>query len=79
MFIGGIEGAILILSAQYWGKKDSDSIRKVVSIGVRAACVVGLAFTLAGGLFPGAIIGIFTKDPGVLQEGAAYLQIVGFT
>ncbi len=79
MFIGGIEGAILILSAQYWGKKDSDSIRKVVSIGVRAAFVVGLAFTLAGVLFPGAIIGIFTKDPGVLQEGAAYLQIVGFT
>ncbi len=79
MFIAGIEGAILILAAQYWGKKDSDSIRKVVSIGVRAAFVVGLAFTLAGVLFPGAIIGIFTKDPGVLQEGTVYLQIVGFT
>ena len=33
MFVGGIEGAILILAAQYWGKKDTSSIRKVVSIG----------------------------------------------
>ena len=37
MFVGGIEGAILILAAQYWGRKDRDSIRKVVSIGVKFA------------------------------------------
>ena len=35
MFVGGIEGAILILAAQYWGKKDTQSIRKVVSIGIK--------------------------------------------
>ncbi len=29
MFVGGIEGAILILAAQYWGKKDTASIRWV--------------------------------------------------
>ena len=34
LFSGGIEGAILILSAQYWGKGDRGSIKKIVSIGV---------------------------------------------
>ena len=29
MFIGGIEGAILILAAQYWGKRDTKSIRRI--------------------------------------------------
>ena len=34
---GGIEGAILILSAQYWGKKDTASIRRIVAIGLHFA------------------------------------------
>ena len=79
MFVGGIEGAILILAAQYWGKKDTQSIRKVVSIGVKFALGVGLFTTLVAVLFPQWVIRAFTTEPGVIQEGAAYVQIVGFT
>lgn len=79
MFIAGIEGAILILAAQYWGKKDAASIRKVVSVGVKFAFGVGLAVTLVAVLFPSAIIGLFTHEPGVIAEGTTYLRIVGFT
>ena len=79
MFVAGIEGAILILAAQYWGKKDTDSIRKVVSVGVKFALVVGILTTLCAALFPAQIIGLFTGEAGVIQEGAAYLQIVAFT
>lgn len=79
MFIAGIEGAILILAAQYWGKKDAASIRKVVSVGVKFAFGVGLLVTLATVLFPSAIIGLFTSEPGVIAEGGVYLRIVGFT
>lgn len=79
MFVGGIEGAILILAAQYWGKKDTASIRKVVSIGVKFALGVGIVMTLVAVSFPEWMIRIFTKEPGVIQEGAAYVQIVGFT
>ena len=79
MFIGGVEGAILILAAQYWGKKDTESIRRVVSIGVKLAAAVGAVFSLVTVLFPGLIIGLFTKEAGVIAEGTVYLQIVGFT
>lgn len=79
MFVGGIEGAVLILAAQYWGRKDRDSIRKVVSIGVKFALGVGLFTTLVAVLFPQWVIRIFTTEPGVIREGAAYVQIVGFT
>lgn len=79
MFVAGIEGAILILAAQYWGKKDTESIRRVVSIGVKLAAAVGFLFSLATVLLPGAIIGLFTKEAGVIAEGTVYLQIVGFT
>ena len=79
MFVGGIEGAILILAAQYWGKKDTQSIRKVVSIGIKFALAVGLLSSLVAELFPQWVIRAFTTEPGVIQEGAAYVQIVGFT
>lgn len=79
MFVGGIEGAILILAAQYWGKKDTQSIRKVVSIGIKFALAVGLFSSLVAVLFPQWVIRAFTTEPGVIQEGAAYVQIVGFT
>lgn len=79
MFVGGIEGAILILVAQYWGKRDTASIRKVVSIGVKFALGVGILASLVAVLFPQWVIRAFTQEPGVIQEGAAYVQIVGFT
>ena len=79
MFVGGIEGAILILAAQYWGKKDTQSIRKVVSIGIKFALAVGLLSSLVAVLFPQWVIRAFTTELGVIQEGAAYVQIVGFT
>ena len=79
MFVAGIEGAILILAAQYWGKRDSSSIRKVVSVGMKFALGVGLMATLSAVLFPEWIIRAFTQEPGVIREGAAYVQIVGFT
>lgn len=79
MFVAGIEGAILILAAQYWGKRDSSSIRKVVSVGMKFALGVGLLATLSAVLFPEWIIRAFTQEPGVILEGAAYVQIVGFT
>ena len=79
MCVGVIEGAILILAAQYWGKKDTQSIRKVVSIGIKFALAVGLLSSLVAVLFPQWVIRAFTTEPGVIQEGAAYVQIVGFT
>lgn len=79
MFVGGIEGAIMILAAQYWGKKDTGSIRKVVSIGVKLALAVGVLITLCAVLFPTQIISIFTADAGVIADGADYLRIVGFS
>jgi len=79
VFSGGIEGAILILAAQYWGKRDTGSIRRIVAIGVQFSLAVGLVLTLACSLFPAGIIGLFTQDPVTVQTGASYLRIVCFS
>lgn len=79
MFIGGIEGAVAILSAQYWGKKDIKSIKKIIAAGAAFAVSFGIIFTLAATIFPNEIVLIFTREEGVVSEGAKYLQIIGFS
>jgi putative MATE family efflux protein len=75
----GIEGAILILAAQYWGKRDTDAIRRIVSIGIRFSLGVGVILTTVCALFPQEIILLFTKDAVTVQTGAEYLSIVCFS
>ncbi len=77
MFVGGIEGAILILAAQYWGRRDTSSIKKIVAIGVRFALAVGVIATLIAFTFPGPIMTVFTNDASVIEVGTPYVRIVG--
>ena len=51
----------------------------MVDIGYKFALAVGLLSILLAVLFPQWVIRAFTTEPGVIQEGAAYVQIVGFT
>ena len=77
MFVGGTTGAILILAAQYWGKGDKASIKKVVSIGAVFSIVPSVLMSAVCMLFPTQIISVFTSDARVISEGAAYLFIIG--
>ena len=79
MFSGGIEGALLILAAQYWGKRDTASIKKIVSIGLHFSLAFGLVLTLAGLLLPRQIISLFTDKREVIEQGVVYLRTVCFS
>lgn len=76
MFTAGIGGALLIIAAQYWGKRDIDRIRCLVAIGLRIAAVTGILFTIVSLAFAEPIIRIFTDDPGVIEQGTIYLKWV---
>ena len=78
MFIGGIEGAILILAAQYWGKRDTKSIRRIAAIGVRFALLIGLVITVTV-LLPSQIVSLFTSDASVIESGTVYGRVVSLS
>ena len=75
----GIEGSILILAAQYWGRRDTRSISRIVSIGLRASLIFGFILTLVCTLFPSTIISFFASDPEIILYGSKYLGIVAFS
>lgn len=79
MLSGGIEGAILILAAQYWGKRDIVNIKKIVSIGLQFSVLIGGLLTCLCALFPQNLIGLFSTTESVIDAGAEYLRIVCFS
>ena len=79
MFSGGIEGAILILGAQYWGKKNKAGVKKIVAVGLQMSVVFSVLLTVLCSLFPNQIIALFTKDATSIADGVMYLKIVCFS
>jgi putative MATE family efflux protein len=79
VFTVGIEGSILVLATQYWGKKDKSSIKKIVAVGLQFALIFGLVLTAVCAVFPSNIISLFTNETSVIESGASYLRIVCFS
>lgn len=75
----GIEGGILLISAQYWGKKDVDSIQKIASIGIWFSLALGLMFSTVTTLAPRQVISIFTDVEPVIDSGVEYLSMLCYS
>lgn len=76
LFTSGVGSAMLILSAQYWGRQDTDSIKTIVASCCRFGVWVSAVLTVICAAFPQQVISLFTPDPAVIAEGAPYLQVV---
>ncbi len=79
VFSGGIEGAILVLAAQYWGKRDTAAIKKIVALGLRFTVIFGLLLSVICVSMPSGVISLFTDEEEVIGVGAEYLRIVAFS
>ena len=75
----GLSSGLGMLCAQYWGKKDIDSIRIITGIALRISFTVSLIFGLAAFFTPGLLMRIFTSDPNLIQTGSVYLRAVSFS
>ena len=79
LFLFGVTSGMSIFTAQYWGKEDVESIRKVMGICLAIAVFVAAAFTLAATLIPQRLMSFYTEDQEVIQLGSDYLRIVGLS
>jgi Na+-driven multidrug efflux pump len=79
LLLFGISSGAAMFTAQFWGKKDIESIHKVLGIGLLLGICSSLLFTFAAVLFPEFILSIYSKDPAVIALGSTYLRRVGFS
>jgi putative MATE family efflux protein len=73
MILFGICNGGSIFTAQFWGKRDIPGIRKNVGLCLTLGLGAGVLFTLAALFFPRGIIGVYSRDPAVIQAGGVYL------
>lgn len=76
LFLFGITSGGAVLIAQYWGKGDTDTIKKIFGLEMKYGMLVSIFFTLVTFLFADPIMHIFTNDSAVVSEGVQYLKIV---
>jgi putative MATE family efflux protein len=79
LLLFGLTSGMAIFTAQFWGKKEVEPIRKVLGMSILTASLIGLFFTIAATLAPRFVLGLYTNDAEVVEIGASYLQIVGLS
>ncbi len=63
-----------VLTAQFWGREDAESVKKAVAIMLRFMLVIAGLFTLAVIFFAPQIMAIYTNETAVIEKGALYFR-----
>ena len=79
MFIFAVTGAGSILGAQYFGKGDTVSLKKIFNLMIRFTSIVSILFFLACMFIPDLLMMAFTNEPELIRIGCDYLRIAGFS
>ena len=75
----GIGAGVAVLGAQYWGKKQTGPIKKIIGIGLKFALGAGAVILCVTSLFPAQVLGLLTNDPAIIASAAEYLHIMRWT
>lgn len=70
---------LVIFCSQYWGKGQTGPMKKISATAMHAGLLIAVILFAAVSLFPYQMMGFFTTDRSIIQEGAAYLGIIRFT
>ena len=74
--IFGLTSGANVMIAQYWGKGDTQSIHKVMSVTYRILAIIIIIFTMLAVGFPVQVMRLLGVGE-IVAEGAAYLRIAG--
>lgn len=66
-----------MFAAQYWGRQDRESIRRIMGFTMRTTFLAGALFWGAAWLVPEPLMRMFTRDVRLADLGTVYLGVVG--
>ena len=79
MILSAANAAGAILGAQYFGKKDTKTLRELFHLMLRFSIVISFVFFLGCELAPQALMHIFSHDDVIIDIGSRYLRIAGWS
>ena len=72
----GLNSALTILASQYWGKRDTKVISRILGIGLIISVVITATAAFLAFFFPYNVIRVWTNVPELIDAGAVYLRYV---
>ncbi len=75
----GLSSGGTVLIAQYWGKNDLTSIRKVMRMSMQLVFAISTLVTLLCLTFPAQIMGLFSGEQHVVAAATGYLSLIAFS
>ena len=79
LVLQGFGTGAAIFASQYWGKRDTRGIRKILILTVGTVSIFSILFTAITLLFTEQMIGIFSDDPEVVALSKGFLQIMAIS
>ena len=77
--IGAVSTVAGILIAQFIGADDTKEAWSSFHVSLICGVIISALFLLAAGIFPAQLLGLYTKDLSIIEEGAVYFRIVAFS
>lgn len=77
--IMGVNAGASVFMAQFWGKKELPSIKKILGLDIVVGLAVAILFGFGAIVTPDTIMSILSKDEKVIVLGTSYLLVVGMS
>ncbi len=75
----GLGSGAVVLSSQFWGRRETEPMRSVAAIAMRLALISCVVFTAVSVAAPHWILRLFTPEQSVISAGIPYLRLIGTT
>ena len=75
----GLGSGAVVMSSQFWGRKELDPLRQVAAVALRFTLALSILFTVVSVGWPQVILRIYTNEEEVVQAGITYMRLIGCT
>ena len=77
--INGVCNGLVVIGSQYWGKRQTEPIKKVYAAALWTGLAISAALAAAVLAAPEGVLGILSNEPAIVTAGAEYIRIMGWT
>lgn len=79
LLIFGLASGSCVITAQYWGQKQIEPIKKILGLVLKIAMLSGILLGIAVMTRPVFFMKLFTNEAAVIEAGVQYLRIIGIS
>lgn len=79
MFVNGAANGLVVIASQYWGKKQTEPIKRVFAAAFFAGLIISAVLMAVVLISPAGVLAILSDESEIVSEGARYMSIMAFS